>query len=112
MKKARIILTMVVILAVVGGAFAYKAKFNGIFVYTISVTNTTLSTTIGTRVYTAAVTQLCTLTNRFFTLFGSQLTTVSTNGATLVATSGPLTTTIDYYTTCILVPNTFTTIIN
>jgi len=112
MKKARIILTAIAMLAIVGGALAYKAKFNGRFVYTILVGNTTVTETIDGKTYTAAVTQLCTTTNKWFTNNGV-LTTVSTNGAALIGTApGGFTAALNYYTTCVTIPNTFTTPVN
>ncbi len=111
MKKAKIILTAIGILAVVGGALAFKARFNSTPVWELkNVPQTTYSVTVGTRVYTLITNQVCVTTTPFFTNGGINRTTVSTNGLSAVAHSGGLTTPIpNIFTSCIDVPNTLTT---
>lgn len=86
MKKARIILSTLAILAVVGGAFAFKAaKFNGFAAYTL----TTAYTTNGI-VYTASVPVYLPITPaRFITNVGVNPTTVYSTTAT--TTTAPVT---------------------
>lgn len=55
MKKARIILTSIALLAVVGGAFAFKAMRNLRPAYTYTGGTTWSSTTVGTLTYSTIV---------------------------------------------------------
>lgn len=72
MKKARIVLSLVALFAVAGGALAFKAMRNGQPVYTLSNAYTTFGT-----IYTRAnATYLPAQPARFITTTGTQLTTV------------------------------------
>ncbi|SDG05145.1 hypothetical protein [Chitinophaga filiformis] len=116
MKKARIILSAVAILAVVGGAFAFNAaKFNGLRAFTY----TTEYTTFGT-VYAAAASVYLPITPaRFITdATVNPLTTVySTTGTTTTASitltqvNGTATITFPAWTG-VQVPATHTTAVN
>jgi hypothetical protein len=115
MKKARIILSALALVAVVGGAFAFKAaKFNGFAAYTL----TTAYTTLGT-VYTASVPVYLPITPaRFITNVGNVPTTVYSTTATtttapitLTRVGGGATITFPAWTG-VQVQNTFTTAVN
>lgn len=115
MKKARIVLSALALVALVGGAFAFKAtKFNGFGAYTL----TTAYTTFGT-VYTATVpVYLPIAPARFITDAGTNLTTVYSTTATtttapitLTRVGGGATITFPAWTG-VQLPNTFTTAVN
>lgn len=55
MKKARIILTCIAFLAVVGGAFAFNVLRNLRQAYTFTGGTTWISTTVGTKVYSTTI---------------------------------------------------------
>ncbi|PWV48099.1 hypothetical protein [Chitinophaga sp. S165] len=115
MKKAKVILTAIGILTIVGGALAFKARFGGSPVYMYkNIPLTTYSVTVDGRVYTLTTTRLCTSTIPFFARSpNGPLTTTFTNGLSAIATSGSLTTPVpDIFTSCIEVPDTFTANIN
>lgn len=76
MKKAKVIMTVVVLLAITGGTLAFKtARFNGRPLYT---TVTLLN--IGGTTYQTQAGQLpiCTFANLFATAFGTPVTNPST----------------------------------
>ncbi|PWV48100.1 hypothetical protein [Chitinophaga sp. S165] len=116
MKKAKVILTAIGILAIVGGALAFKARFTGSPVYVYkNIPLTTYSVTVEGRVYTLTTTRLCTSTigTWFAPAPNGPLTTTFTNGLPAVATSGALTTPVpDIFTSCLEVPDTFTINVN
>jgi len=93
MKKAKIILASVAILAVVGGALAFKtSRFLPPNIYTISGTKlSTITTAVGGPTYSAVIPN-CTLTNLVTTNQGSQVvvsTSSTRNNVTAAFTHQP-----------------------
>ena len=75
MKKAKVILTAIVMLAVVGGVLAFKARKGPIFSYS-SIGVTVTSTTISNVIFTTTV-RLCTLDDDWFIEYETSRATYS-----------------------------------
>jgi hypothetical protein len=100
MKKAKIVLTCVAILAVVGGALAFKAMRLPANIYSLLAGNKVASITVGTVVYTTTIPN-CTLTtyhtvaeggverNLSSTTTAAASTTIFRSGANQVITTFP-----------------------
>lgn len=109
MKRAKFFLMAAALLAVIGGALAFKAqKFNSTPVYSITGV-TTISSTQGNAVYSTTV-PICTTTNLFFTLAGSPTTTFTSAISNTVLRNPNTTVTLPAtYLGCLSVPDTFIT---